>query len=172
MKYIAVIGSRDIPNEYYDKLADIVRVLQRRYIIRSGGANGSDHVVTEYVAAHRRQIYIPWDGFNGLYDSSQTGVINAQKLTSKNLSYELAEKYHPYWHNLKDGAKRLMARNSHQVMGMDMETPVDFIVCYTKSGKATGGTGQAIRIAEKMNIPVYNIKNEEDYKKLKKEVLI
>ena len=35
--------------------------------------------------------------------------------------------------------------------------PSNFVVCYTPDGKASGGTGQAIRIAEYYNIPIYNL---------------
>lgn len=33
-------------------------------------------------------------------------------------------------------------------------------ICVDKDGKANGGTGQAIRIAEYYNIPVFNLKND------------
>lgn len=46
----------------------------------------------------------------------------------------------------------MQARNSHQILGWDLETPTNFVVCYTK-----GGTGQAIRIANHYNIPVFDV---------------
>jgi hypothetical protein len=58
------------------------------------------------------------------------------------------------------GAKKLMARNMYQVLGQDLETPTSFIVCWTKDGKASGGTGQALRVAKKYNIPIFNLYNE------------
>lgn len=57
---------------------------------------------------------------------------------------------------LKDGAKKLQARNSHQVLGLDLNTPSDFIICWTKGGKGIGGTGQALRIAKAYNIPIFD----------------
>ena len=80
------------------------------------------------------------------------------------LAYEIAEKYHPAWKQLKPYAKHLMARNTHQVLGQDCNTPVDAVICWTKDGSTgittakTGGTGQAIRIAYDLNIPIYNLK--------------
>jgi hypothetical protein len=73
----------------------------------------------------------------------------------------LAKKFHPAYQKLSYGAKKMMHRNSNQVMGKDMNTPCDFIICWTKDGKATGGTGQAIRIATSMGIPVYNLKTHD-----------
>jgi hypothetical protein len=71
---------------------------------------------------------------------------------------------------LSYGAKKLMARNCHQVLGQDLKTPVDFIVCWTKNGNINGGTGQALRIAKKLNIPVYNLFFEESFQNLLKNV--
>ncbi len=60
-----------------------------------------------------------------------------------------------------------MARNCYQVLGEDLSTPVDFVVCWTPDGaesetsRKTGGTGQAIRIAADLGIRVYNLKNRK-----------
>ena len=62
---------------------------------------------------------------------------------------------------------RLMARNCYQVLGKDLETPSEFIICWTKDGQATGGTGQALRIAKKNNIPVFNLYNPDATEQLK-----
>lgn len=71
-------------------------------------------------------------------------------------AYEIAEEFHPYWHNLKPAARKLQARNSHQVLGLDLLSPSQFILCYTPRGKRTGGTGQALRLAEEKNIPIFD----------------
>lgn len=69
----------------------------------------------------------------------------------------LASLYHPAWNRCSDYAKKLHARNGFQVLGRDLNSPSDFIVCWTKDGKASGGTGQAIRIATAYQIPVFNL---------------
>jgi hypothetical protein len=61
--------------------------------------------------------------------------------------------------------KSLMARNSHQVLGADLRSPVDFVVCWTPDScesettraPITGGTGQAIALADRWGIPVVNL---------------
>ena len=63
-----------------------------------------------------------------------------------------------------------MARNCHQVLGQDLKTPVDFIVCWTKDGGESGGTGQALRIARDLNIPVYNLYFEDTIDKIFNEI--
>ena len=83
---------------------------------------------------------------------------------------ELAKKYHPNWPACGKLARQFHARNMHQVLGPDLKSPSDFVICWTKDGKASGGTGQAIRVAEDFNIPVFNLKNMEPneiYERLK-----
>jgi len=97
---------------------------------------------------------LPWRGFEG---SASTLIVKDKR------AFEIAEKYHPYWHNLSDGAKKLQARNSHQVLGADLNTPSDFIICWTKNGKGSGGTGQALRIAKAYDIPVFDAGKYDDF---------
>lgn len=66
----------------------------------------------------------------------------------------MAERFHSAWHKLRDSVKALMARNSCQIFGLDMKTPVEFVICWTEDGKASKGTGQACRVAEAHNIPL------------------
>lgn len=60
-----------------------------------------------------------------------------------------------------------MTRNSFQALGLNLDRPADFIVCYTDGGKLKGGTAQALRIAADYQIPVFNAgnyANEQDLK--------
>ena len=58
-----------------------------------------------------------------------------------------------------------MARNSHQILGWDLRSPVDLVVAWTPDGAenekershATGGTGQTIALASRWKIPVFNL---------------
>ena len=62
-------------------------------------------------------------------------------------------------------AQALMARNVHQILGSDLRSPVDFVACWTPDGcesegersRTTGGTGQAIALADRWGIPIYNL---------------
>lgn len=101
---------------------------------------------------------MPWRGFNG---SDSDLIVTSGK------AFDIAEKFHPYWHNLSQGARKLQARNSHQVLGEDLKTPSRFIICWTKNGSGSGGTGQAIRIAKSNNIPVFDVGKHSDIEILK-----
>lgn len=50
-----------------------------------------------------------------------------------------------------------MARNAMQVLGPRLDAPADLVVAYTPGGAVTGGTGQALRMAGDIGIPVRNL---------------
>src|SRR3546814_3382313 len=50
-----------------------------------------------------------------------------------------------------------LTRNMGQVLGPELDKPARFVMPWTVDGGATGGTGQAIRIANSLNIPVLNL---------------
>ena len=77
---------------------------------------------------------------------------------------EKASHYHPAWHKCSPGAKSLHTRNIPQVVGLELDRPADLVVAWTVDGKATGGTGQAIRMAQDIGVPVANLKNPEEKK--------
>lgn len=135
--YYAGIGSRETPCEVLAQMEGIARELfARGYILRSGGAQGADSAF-ELGAGIQKEIF------------------RASDATPASL--ELASKYHPAWHRCSDYAKRLHARNGFQILGRDLFSPSRFVVCWTKDGGPTGGTGQAIRLATAYQIPVFNL---------------
>jgi hypothetical protein len=154
----AGIGSRQTPEDILEILFEIGKILGRKnYILRSGGADGADlafELGCDEVQG-KKEIYLPWKKFN--------------KNTSELYSYNeecstLAEQFHPAWHNCSHGAKLLHTRNICQVLGMNPISdprPTDFIVCWTMSDLNGGGTSQALRVAHKWNIPVFNIRFED-----------
>ena len=64
---------------------------------------------------------------------------------------------HPAWHRYRHGATALHARNVAIIRGRDLDDDVDAVVCWTRDGEATGGTGRGIRIARERRIPVFTL---------------
>lgn len=64
---------------------------------------------------------------------------------------------HPKPDALGPVALKLMARNGSQVFGLDFTEPSDVVICWTKGGRGEGGTGQAIRLARSVGIPVIDL---------------
>ena len=162
MKYYTGIGSRNTPEEILKVFENIARYLSTQdFILRSGAADGADSAFEKGCDKNlgKKEIYLPWKEFNNS---------NSTLIVSDPFAFELAKKYHPYWQNLNPGVKKLQARNSHQVLGQDLNTPSEFIICYTKNGKGQGGTGQALRIAKDYQIKIFDagaFKNVEEFKK-------
>lgn len=150
MKYYAGIGSRDAPTEVLRAFENIAEQLALEgFILRSGGAKGADKAFETGCdrVGGQKEIFLPWRGFEG--STSNLVVCN-------NRAFEIAKRFHPNWYNMTFGGQKLQARNSHQVLGWDLETPSSFIICWTMNGSGRGGTGQAIRIAKHYNIPVFD----------------
>lgn len=157
MKYYAGIGSRDTPSVIINDMNNIAFFLNKLgYTLRSGGAAGADAAFEKY-AGDLKEIYLPWERFNNNPSTLYPATNEARKI---------AATIHPHWKTMKARSRMFHARNIHQVLGFDCKSPVDFVVCWTSDGKATGGTATAINLATKRNIPVYNLFNTKDKKDL------
>lgn len=156
----AGIGSRKTPADQMDRMRRAARRLAAMgYTLRSGAADGADSAF-ELGAGEKKEIYLPWPGFNGSTSSFVSPTREAM---------EVAMAVHPAWSRLSPAVQKLMARNSHQILGPDLLTPSDFVVCWTPDGAetemersaATGGTGQAIALASRWGIPVFNFARQD-----------
>lgn len=165
-KFYAGIGSRETPLVYQNAMTQIAMRLQEKgYTLRSGAADGAD-AAFERGAGEDKEIYLPWKGFND--HPSDLHKISFDALI-------LAQRYHKGWAKLSHGAHNLMARNCYQVLGYDLKTPSDFVVCWTADGcekssersSKTGGTGQAIDIADSNGLPVFNLQRKDALERLK-----
>lgn len=147
--YYAGIGSRETPAAICAEMTQIARWLfARGYTLRSGAADGADKAF-EAGAGELKEIFLPWFGFNG---SASTLVPS-----TRGQAADIARVFHPAWGRCSDAAKKLHIRNVHQVLGGDLRTRSAFVVCWTKDGGPTGGTGQALRIADHFLVPVFNL---------------
>lgn len=136
----AGIGSRETPGNILDLMQGIGRYFSHKgYLLRSGGARGADKAFEKGEPFGCKEIFTAYDS----------------QFHSKWFAH--AAQYHPKWGKLSSYAKELHARNSAIVLGADLDTPVDFVVCWAADGKASGGTGQALRIAVDNDIEVFNL---------------
>lgn len=156
-KYYAGIGSRETPDFILDHMSSIATQLGNDgWTLRSGGADGADLAFERGAlkSATQPHIYLPWPGFNN--------AVACRRNDPEVWTLAVAEAHHPAWANLKRGARQLHCRNVHQVLGdstdlVDSRTPSSFILCWTPDAKGGGGTGQAIRIAQAYNVPVFDL---------------
>lgn len=170
IKAYAGIGSRGITFVEKDLIFKIAQKLKDHYTVYSGNADGAD-ITFQMGAEPNFVVFLPWDKFNKDSFDYTVGTFN---VLNNNDSDALAsvKKFHPNSFSLSNGANKLMARNFKQVCGDPLQNLpiVDFVICCANGShtSVSGGTGQAVRIANSMNIPVVNLRANDWQKKLSK----
>jgi hypothetical protein len=107
------------------------------WILRTGDAKGADTAFSNGVIMDFNKVIFP--------KGSQT-----EKSTFLALSVhpnpEAAKKYLDY-----------IGRDPLQLLGKYLDEPSKFVICWTPGGKTVGGTAVNILLAEKFDIPVFNL---------------
>ena len=152
------IGSRQTPQAVLDTMERIGRAMARHgWTLRSGAADGADTAFEAGAEQGRgpREICLPWPGFNGRTADGATTRVGVNSQANR----DLARQSHPAWHVLRDAVQKLMVRNVHQILGPEpgSSPPSDVVICWTPDGEGEGGTGMAIRLAERHGIPVVDL---------------
>lgn len=153
--FYAGIGSRQTPPDVLQMMCSIGEQLAPNWIVRSGFADGADKAfcLGAEEANGQMQIFLPWKGFNGAPDNDPRFLL----IEPSEEAERLAAQFHPNWNACSRGAKALHIRNCYQVLGPDLNTPSEMVICWTPKGAGTGGTGQAIRIANEFKVPVFDL---------------
>jgi len=154
MHYTA-IGSRGervaIPEEVSRRFASAIKWLESKgFTVRTGDAIGMDALAREN--ATKKQVYTA-------KDATPETVIIAKEIHPAPEAVDRGK--NPAW------AWNLHARNTNQLFGKDLTVPSDFVIAWTPDGATstdtrsveTGGTGQAIDMASRKGIPVFNFAN-------------
>ena len=150
----AGIGSRATPSSVLEDMTRMAAWLARRgWHLHSGGAAGADSAFAAGAPAGTRTLYLPWPGYGGNAgpDCRTLGADRYRRCLA------IAADLHPAWHRCSPAARRLHARNTAILLGQDTEARVDAVVCWTRDGLPSGGTGMGIRIAHHRGIPVLNL---------------
>lgn len=140
------------------------RLALEGWCLRSGGAPGADDAFDHGARLMEgdRQIFLPWPGFNKYPAGEATLEIPQPE------AFEIAAQSHPVWYRLRRAARMLHARSVHQIYGPDVTNPEfsKFVVCWTHDGEYEGGTSQAMRISDRLNIPIINAGTEQGLRRL------
>lgn len=174
MKYYTGVGSRETPKAIMKIMEDVAfKLSQDNWILRSGGADGSDKAfeagARNSLSSIKPEIYLPWHGYNYLYNDPD--YLYPKDWDNFTDAEKIASEIHPAWDKCSNGAKLLHSRNIYQVLGKDLRTPSKFLVCYAKptsSGRVSGGTNTAFSLAKRENIKCLNLYLEEDIRRLEK----
>jgi hypothetical protein len=159
------IGSRDAPSDVLELIESLASAFALSgWTLRTGGSPGADQAFYRgAVSAHGPvELYLPWPGFEAASRRTEDACVRTFSRPSDD-AYELASKFQPGWDALSPASRSLLARDGHQVLGHDLATPVQLIVCWTPNGgldgtdPRSGGTGQTLRVAHHHHLPVLNL---------------
>lgn len=148
----AGIGSRETPKEVLDQMSELAMELAHLgYTLNTGDAKGADLAFRRAAPNDKVNVFTPADATDETRNIARATHPNPEavdKLVEVNKQKYGTDKYNPW---------NLLARNTNQVFGRDLRTPVDFVIAWTKGGKLVGGTAQALRMAQMRDIPIINL---------------
>ena len=140
------IGSRETPKETLNQMTEVAKELESKgYTLNTGvtfrgGEEGADAAFSK--GTNKKNLFSP------------------EKQGSRPKEQNIARELHPNPGALSPGALKLMARNTNQIFGDNLNTPVDFVLFYaqeTSGIRPKGGTGQAVEMARRKGIPAINM---------------
>ena len=155
----AGVGARATPEPVLAHMREMAeRLGERGWRLRTGGADGADKAFAAAAPADRREVIVPWRGYNGLDtragDGSACRVLTPAEIEAMR---PLAASHHAAWERCAAKVRDLHARNVAVLLGTDLRQPAHAVVCWTRDGQDYGGTGLAIRLAQHHRIPVLNL---------------
>jgi hypothetical protein len=166
----AGVGSRETPADVLALMEALgERLAAERWLLRTGLSPGADQAFYRG-ALHGGgdvELYLPWPRFqeHARLDAERESVRALAQPSAA--ACELAQRFHRDWEALEQPARRLLARDAHEVLGADLQSPAALLVCWTADGSLDGaelyddGTGQTLRIASEHGIAVLNLARPE-----------
>ena len=172
----AGIGSRDLTPEQIEVCEKLGSwFAQCGHTLHTGNALGADQAFARganQVNPELVHLWLPW----GSYESGAVQPGNVRHVLGEYspdmlaaLEVEVRE-FHPAWHRLKQGGRKLMMRNGLIISPASkpskkqvaMRKPVDLVIAFPNPNKpGGGGTGHGLRLAsKKYGIPIVDLTKE------------
>lgn len=158
MKLLTGIGSRETPESICEEMTKLGAWAKSNQIyVRSGHADGADWAF-EVGARESCIVYLPWRGFNNKLEKREDTNAKYVIVPDDEKYTKITREFHPRSDMLSAGGRKLMNRNACQILGINLDSPTECVVCYTSDWqKPSGGTSQALRIADHYKIPIINM---------------
>lgn len=178
----AGIGSRETPQDVLSKMHQISKRLDSLgYKLHTGFTFFDNNTKSDEEGADKAFS----DGTNNkvlfgpdrirIYNNTKSFLVKKYEESVSEMTDSVVNEIHPKPKALTSGARKLMARNANQLFGEKLDSTVDFVLFYDKSGwdgvgkrPERGGTLQAVDMAHRKGIPVINMANNGWEMKLKK----
>lgn len=160
--HIAGIGSRGLNAEQLEHCEKLGGwITQLGFHLHSGGAVGADQAFQRGGASKNPalvHIHVPWSSYEqgSRVNGAQVDVL--QNLPSLVFDfYEgLAMEHHPAWGKLTQGGAALHTRNGRIIQPIP-HLNVDLVLAWPSDKIGGGGTGQGMRMAKALGIPVIDL---------------
>lgn len=148
--HFAGVGARATPEPVLALMREVGALLaDAGWTLRTGEAVGADSAFRAGVEA---------TGKSGeIFTIKKRPDIPGSVFDLRPVHQRMLNSVHPKPDRLSETGRKLMARNGSQVFGTDFTEPSDLVICWTMGGKGGGGTGQAIRLARSVGIPVLDL---------------
>ena len=163
----AGIGSRQTPQKVLDKMTEVAKyldglgyTLQTGFTFKNKETNldeeGADKAFSD--GSKNKTLFGPY-GIRKTVKGLESADKYNEAVTEK--SSAIVKEVHPAPDRLTPGAIKLMARNTNQIFGKDLNNTVDFVLFYAEETsnplRPKGGTGQAVEMARRKGIPTINM---------------
>lgn len=167
------LTENSIPEETKKKILSLMAVLGKKEFVFRTIADKTDTlgIAMLAVADLTSEVYLPWPKFNENMEEPTLSF-------PKEPGYEVAKAYDKFFDKKKPAMRAIYASQAHTLVGEKADNPVDFLICYTEGGsegfkkgydyKKEGSLGYYIAICNELNIPIFNLKNDESFKRLVK----
>lgn len=161
---VACIGTRDATRLELQLCRAIGSYLVRKgHTISTGNALGCDQAYAYGANTWRPkqvELWLPWPSYEK--DAIREGnIVHAERIPQ--WAFEMAERMHPAWDRCSQAVRKLHARNCQIVRGCGLVIALP--------GKfRLGGTGQGMRVAKHLGIPVRDLRSHEGAVRVLKKV--
>jgi predicted Rossmann-fold nucleotide-binding protein len=145
---VAIIGTRNPDHQQERKARFLSYELSHNHncTISTGAAYGIDEAAMKGALAEKLNVYLPWSSYNREIIPDRAKIVVASERLHPHW-YASVTQYHPAASRLKPGVRSLHARN------YGILEHADLVIAFPNEDGG-GGTGQGIRIAQALNIPV------------------
>ena len=165
MKTYAGLGDIQTP----ELILEVMRItaillVNDGYSCVSGGCIGAEQAFINgtIIAGGLTYLHLPWLSFEEQWVKKlpKDQVIVNVLQDDDYAAFESVKNFHPGYKKLSPSIRAINARY------LNILNTVSFMICWTNNAQPVGSTGQAIRLATYIHIPVYNLGNQETLDKM------
>ncbi|MDP2565788.1 hypothetical protein [Pseudoalteromonas marina] len=169
------VGSRKAPIHILYLFSVLAQIFESKGLsLRSGGALGADSSFSDALLnpIKNSQIFVTNNMKKpNYYNPKEYYGTSFDGHYRKAMRLIMDLKLHKKWERCTNSAMELHNRNIFQVLGLDLNSPSSFLLCWTLRGERayaettqlTGGTATAINTACMYNVPVFNLAYGPDF---------